>query len=305
MKTSLSILAAGILLAFGIFLSGPAATAGDWDDNDGNTLLCKDSASRSVRQGGASDDISVWEKVKTGKDHPLLLVFNSDVDNSLSFDGGKAKVDIFQNPRPACKLKKIIVNTDASCNLADTNAIQVKFTCTDGGQDLYNLDNSTDSEALTPPNQIENLFNAANTVLGMGLTFAPECGTLANEAEQVACAASVCNGIKDQLTNGNTKAIRTAGDLGSLYGSMQSSLANCATKSSIFSFQGPVACSPDDVAATVALDLLLAAPQESVQVDSDGAGEYLLSILAGSTIFTPGDFFQINMNTCVADFNVQ
>jgi hypothetical protein len=284
----------GLLMAVSILISAQRVRANDWDDGDGNTTICKDTASRNVAIG-PNDSISAWEKVKVGQN--VLVVFNSSVNNNLSFQGGRARVTIIQAPRPTCNFKRIIAATDAQCRLTGDHPVQVQFNCSDPGQDQYSIDDP----AITPPNQLINLFNAANSVLGLGLTFPSDCNTLDNNDQKKACATAICNGLIGQLTNGNTKSLSTAGDLGALIGSMQTTLDRCAVKS-IVSIQGPVTCKADDIAANTALDLLQGAPEEHLQIDSNGAGTYLVSILAGSTLFTPGDFAQINTNTCVADF---
>src|SRR5215831_868319 len=273
-------------------------------DDPGNTTICADTASRNVATGG-NDKIAVGEKVKTGS-RPLFLAFNSTIQNAWlnNFSSNNISIDLIKAPAAGCSLSFFQVNLDASCRL--TGPIQVKFSC---NSNLYDLNDP----AIDPGNTPLTLFNKVRNVLGLdsALGFPASCNAVDpnnnDNSDEKACAHDICQSIKDQLNNGNSLALSTAGDVGQLIGSMQTTLARCfASNQQLVHFNGAGAsCTPDQVAAATAFDLLLGAPQEHVQLDSSGTGSYLVSILASSTVFTPGDFVSIDMNTCAADFNLQ
>jgi hypothetical protein len=302
-KSAFYFSSATLLAGLTLLILNPAAFA---KPGGGNTTLCESGANRNT----GSDKVGVGEKVKTGQ-RPLWISFSSNAQaGSVNFSSSSVEVDVLKAPRNGCSLDKIIVNLTSDCRIVESDAnnnihaIQVQFTCNDNGQNLYNLDVQADADAITPPNQTQNLYAAARQVMGLtdpSFNLAA-CDSVNDETEQKACASAICNMIKNQLMNGDTKALSTAGDIGQLIGSMQTTLDSCAVGSSLFQLQGPVVCDPDRVAANTALDLLLLAPQEHIQVDSDGAGSYLVTILADSSLFTPGDFVSIDMNTCTADF---
>ena len=289
-----------VVAGFTFFILSPPS----WAAGGGTTTLCTSGATRNT----GSDKIGAGEKIKTGS-RPLFLSFSSSAaSGTVNFSSSSVEVDLIKNPRPACTFSKFLVNLQADCSidLTSSHQVQAKFNCTDAGQDTYSLDDPTDSAAITPPNQNSNLYTATRQVLGLNdpsFNLAA-CDSVGTTEEQLACASAVCNMIKNQMTNGDTKALSTAGDIGQLVGSMQTTLDRCFAGSSLVQFQGAGAsCSPDEVAASTGLFVLLNAPEEHVQVDSDGAGSYLISILAGSALF-PGDSVGINMDTCDATITI-
>jgi hypothetical protein len=294
----------GLLIGFGALLLSQQSWAAAKDP--GNTTLCADTANRNVGTG-SSDNISAGEKVKTGS-KPLFLSFQTTVSNGLTFTGNTAELTAIQAPA-GCTLSNITANVVDGClikpfdsNDSHDNGVKVNFTCT-GGPASYNLGDP----ALTPADQNAKIFAAANAILGLGIDLS-DCNVVNTPETIQACASAICYGIQHQLTNGDTKALSTAADLGTLIGSMQTTLDRCFASSSVVQYVGAGAtCTPDQIAAATAYDVLLHAPEEAIQVESIGDGTntdkiYKLSVLSGA-LGNPGDFAQMNWSTCTATFS--
>jgi hypothetical protein len=288
----------GLLMGFGaLLLSQPSWAAGGKDP--GNTTLCADTANRNVGTG-SSDNISAGEKVKTGS-RPLFLSFQTTVNNGLTFTGSSGELTLIQVPRSACTFANITQDVNADCT--PNGLAVVNFNCSDAGTNQYNINDP----AITPANQGANLFNLANALLGLNVNL-HACDTIDDDTQKINCAQQVCHAIIDNLTNGDTKAFSTAGDLGQLIGSMQTTLDRCTASSSLVHYtgvgspSGGGSCSPDDIAAATALALLQGAPAATLQLQSSGAGFYQVTALSDIDALgvVNGDLANIDMNSCVA-----
>jgi hypothetical protein len=238
----------------------------------GYETLCWTKSSMGAGKKADEGAISMEAKLKTGK-KPLLIEFTSTVDNALDFDGGTAKWVIVENIE-GLTFDHILVSTDSSEGDCVATNIQVVYKDSNNNDVVKDLDD----EGVFNANLLEDTFNGLMDVLGFPDVEIPDVP----EGGEADVAVDVCEEIQNQLINGNTLGLSTFADLGSLMGAMASTQGRCLGESNIVQIvdvQGVEQCTGDDIAATLALQLLQAAPEYVVQAQSSGDGTYTVTNL--------------------------
>jgi|GEM_PF-4181935 len=251
--------------------------------------VCEGEAGRS---SGSSDFIFVRERIKTGT-KPIVVELSSLVANSLNFDGATVSWEPIVAPQAGYTFQKFIVKVDPANDCALAGNVIARFSTPTGTQD-YNVGDPAIMATR------ETVFNNVMDFLGFPDVTLPQ-------GDDAAVAEEICERVQSELADGSGLKISTAGDLGTLVGSLQANMGRCLWKSSLVDVVDTndvktTACSPDDMAGRLTLDILRGAPDVDLHVTSSGTGTYEI------TNFVNDTHAKISINddgTCAASSNLQ